>query len=44
MEYKNAKQSPILSALKGEISSVKLQAKPYLDIAQAQLPSTLAHG
>lgn len=29
---------PILSALKGEISSVKLQAKIYFDKSQAQLP------
>lgn len=42
MEYKNAKQSPILSPLKGESSSVKIQAKIYTDISQAQLLATLA--
>lgn len=44
MEYKNAKQSPILSALKGEISSVKLQAKTYLDGITSTATITLAHG
>lgn len=44
MEYKNAEQSPILSALKGEISSVKLQAKTYLDGITSTATITLAHG